>query len=182
LGHELAHALTARRYGVEARRITLWLLGGVSELDTDAPTPRAEFLIAAAGPAASLVFGGVAAVGTLLAGFAGASPLIVVALTWLAGVNVLLAVFNLLPGAPLDGGRIVRAVMWRLRGDKDRAQIAANRAGVVVGILLAALGGLQILFLNNFGGLWLALIGWFLISAARAETTGVRLRRALDGR
>jgi Zn-dependent protease/CBS domain-containing protein len=182
LGHELAHALVAKRHGVTARRITLWLLGGVSELDNDPPTPRAELLIAAAGPAASLVFGGLAAAATAVADAGGASRLVVVGLTWLAGVNILLAIFNLLPGAPLDGGRIVRAVVWRLRGDRDQAQIAANRAGVVVGILLAALGVAQIIFLANFSGLWLVLIGWFLVSAANAETAAVRLRRALDGR
>lgn len=182
LGHELAHALVARRYGVNPKRITLWLLGGVSELDSDPPTPRAELMIAAAGPAASLAFGGLAAAGTALAGAADASRLVVVALTWLTVVNVLLAVFNLLPGAPLDGGRIVRAVVWRLRGDRDRAQIAANRAGVGLGILVAVFGGLQVLFAGNFSGFWLVLIGWFLISAARAETLAVRLRRGLDGR
>lgn len=182
LGHELAHALTARRYRVNARRITLWLLGGVSELESDPPTPRAELLIAAAGPAASVLFGAVAAVGAVLAEAAGAARLIVVGLTWLAVVNVFLAVFNLLPGAPLDGGRIVRAVVWRLRGDRDRAQIAANRGGVVVGILLAVFGGLQVLAAGNLSGLWLVLLGWFLVSAANAETAAVRLRRALQGR
>jgi Zn-dependent protease/CBS domain-containing protein len=182
LGHELSHALVARRHGVAPKRITLWLLGGVSELDRDPPTPRAEFLIAAAGPFASLVVGGLAAGGTALADAVGASRLIVVALTWLAGVNILLAIFNLLPGAPLDGGRIVRAVVWRLRGDRDRAQLAANRAGVVVGILLGALGVAQVLFAGNLSGLWLVLLGWFLVSAANAETAAVRLRRALDGR
>lgn len=182
LGHELAHALVARRQGVNARRITLWLLGGVSELDDDPPTPRAELLIAAAGPAASLVFGGLAVAGGVLAEVVGASQLIVVALSWLAVVNIFLAIFNLLPGAPLDGGRIVRAVVWRLRGDRDRAQIVANRGGVVLGIVLAGLGVAQALLLGNLSGLWLVLLGWFLVVAANAETAGVRLRRALDGR
>ncbi len=182
LAHELAHSLVARRYGVGVRRITLWLLGGVSELDGDPPTPRAEFLIAAAGPFVSLLFGGLAAGGAALANAASAGQLLGVALAWLAGVNLLLGVFNLLPGAPLDGGRIARALVWRVRGDRDRAQIAADRAGVVLGVLLAAIGVLQILLGGNLSGFWLVLLGWFLVSAANAEIANVRLNRALDGR
>jgi Zn-dependent protease/CBS domain-containing protein len=182
LAHELAHALVARRYGVGVRRITLWLLGGVSELEGDPPTPRAELLIAGAGPVASLGFGGLAAAATAVADAGGGSRLLVVSLVWLAGVNIILAIFNLLPGAPLDGGRVVRAVVWRITGDRDRAQIAADRAGVVLGIVLGALGLLQVLILRNLSGLWLVLLGWFLVSAANAETAGVRLHRALDGR
>jgi Zn-dependent protease/CBS domain-containing protein len=182
LAHELAHALVARRHGVGVSRITLWLLGGVSELENESPTPRAELQIAAAGPAASLALGGLAAAATAVAGAVGAGRLIVVALAWLAGVNIILGVFNLLPGAPLDGGRIVRAVVWRITGDRDRAQVAADRAGVALGVALGALGVLEIVILRNLGGLWLVLLGWFLISAAHAETAGVRLHRALDGR
>jgi len=181
LAHELAHALVARREGVGVRRITLWLLGGVSELEKDAPNPRAEFFIAAAGPLTSLLLGGVAAAGVVGAEAAGASRVVVVALQWLAGVNILLGVFNLLPGAPLDGGRIARAVVWRLRGDRDRAQIAADHAGVVLGVVLAGLGLLQILLGGNLAGLWLVLLGWFLTTAARAEAAGARLSQALDG-
>jgi Zn-dependent protease len=182
LGHELAHALVARRYGVSVRRITLWLLGGVSEMDTEMPTPKAEFLIAGAGPLASLLFGGVAAGGTVAASAAHADRLIVVSLGWLAGVNILLGIFNLLPGAPLDGGRIVRSVVWRIRGDQDRAQIAADRAGIGLGFVLGGLGLLQILFVRNLGGLWLILLGWFLIRIARVEGAGAQLHRALGGR
>jgi len=182
LAHELAHALVARRHGVGVKRITLWLLGGVSELESESPTARAELQIAAAGPLASLVLGGIAAAATVAAGAAGASRLIVVALAWLAGVNIILGVFNLLPGAPLDGGRVVRAIVWRITGDRDRAQIAADRAGVALGVVLGALGVLEIVLLRNLGGLWLVLLGWFLISAAHAETAGVRLNRALGGR
>jgi len=182
LGHELAHALVARHHGVGVRRITLWLLGGVSELESEPSSARAEFQIAIAGPAASLVFAAVAGVGAVAAAAAGAGALIVVGLSWLTAVNVLLAVFNLLPGAPLDGGRVVRAAVWKLRGDRDRAQVAAGRAGVVVGIVLGALGLLQVFLLGTFTGLWLVLIGWFLVSAANAETAGVRLQRALEGR
>ena len=182
LAHELAHALVARRHDVGVKRITLWLLGGVSELDKDAPSPRAEFLIAAAGPLTSLLVGGVSALGVVVADAAGASRLVVVALQWLAGVNILLGVFNLLPGAPLDGGRVTRALVWKLRGDRDQAQIASDNAGVVLGVVLAALGLLQTIVSRNLSGLWLVLLGWFLTTAARAESAGVRLSRALEGR
>jgi Zn-dependent protease/CBS domain-containing protein len=186
LAHELAHALVARRHGVGVRGITLWLLGGVSELDGDPPTPRAAFLIAASGPATSLVIGGVAAgLAALLetaAQATGAVQLLIVALAWLAGVNLLLGVFNLLPGAPLDGGRIVHAVVWKLRGDSDRAQIAADHAGVVLGVLIIAVGLFQTIFARNLSGLWLVLLGWFLTTAANAETASVRMNRALDRR
>jgi Zn-dependent protease/CBS domain-containing protein len=182
LAHELAHSVVAKRHGVGVKRITLWLLGGVSELDKDAPTPRAEFLIAAAGPLTSLLIGGLGVAGAFAADAVGASRLVVVALQWLAGVNILLGVFNLLPGAPLDGGRVTRALVWRLTGDRDRAQIAADRAGIVLGVVLAALGLLQTIVLRNLSGLWLVLLGWFLITAARAETAGVRIGRALEGR
>ena len=165
LVHEFAHALTARRLGVGVGGITLWMLGGVTELDGDASSPRAEALIAAAGPAASLGVGGLSVV---LAGWVGTSTLIGSALAWLGVISVLLAVFNLLPGAPLDGGRIVRAVVWARSGDRARAENAAGRAGRAVGFGLVGLGLLE-LALGSAAGLWLALIGWFVISGATAE-------------
>jgi Zn-dependent protease/CBS domain-containing protein len=181
LGHELAHVLVARRFGVTARRITLWLLGGVSELDGEAPTPRAELFIAGAGPLTSLVLGGLGAAAAFGVNALGAPGVVVVALAWLAGVNVLLGVFNLLPGAPLDGGRLLRAVLWRIRGDRDRAQIAADWAGMGVGLVLGALGLAELLYTGGRGGLWLILLGWFLITAANADRTRVRITSALAG-
>lgn len=169
LAHEMAHALVARYTGVGVRRITLWMLGGVSELEEEAPSPGAEAGIAAAGPAASLVLGVTAAAAALWVDVLGLGALTVVSLRWLAGVNVVLAVFNLLPGAPLDGGRILRAVLWSVRGDRVAAQIAAGGAGVVVGALLAAAGLAQTLFAGDLSGLWLGLLGWYLVSMAVAE-------------
>jgi Zn-dependent protease len=165
LVHEFAHALTARRLGFGIGGITLWMLGGVTELDGDASSPRAEALIAAAGPAASLGLGGLS---VLLAGWVGTSTLIGSALAWLGVISVFLAVFNLLPGAPLDGGRIVRAVVWARSGDRARAEKAAGRAGRAVGFGLVGLGLLDLAF-GSAAGLWLALIGWFVISGATAE-------------
>jgi Zn-dependent protease len=181
LAHELAHALLARRFGVAVPRITLWLLGGVSELEDEPRTPGAAFLIAAAGPVTSLVLGLVSAGGAMLADSLRASTMVVTCLVWLAGINLILGVFNLLPGAPLDGGRVLHAILWRVRKDRVAAQVAADRAGVVVGLLLAGLGLVELLFVGNLSGLWLVLLAWFLISAANAETAQVRVRAALDG-
>jgi len=106
LAHELAHAVVARAYGIQVNRITLWLLGGVTDLGGPSPTARADALVALAGPATSL---GIGTVSAILAAIVGTSGLVGTALVWLASVSVLLAVFNLLPGAPLDGGRVLRA-------------------------------------------------------------------------
>ena len=178
LAHELAHALVARHYGVRVRRITLWLLGGVAELDGQAPHPRGDLLIAAAGPLVSLFTGvvfAVAAIGTLAMG---GGSLATAALAWLAVVNVVLAVFNLLPGAPLDGGRVLAATLWWLRGDRAAAHRTACRAGVVLGWLLVAAGLTQLLT-ANLGGLWLVVLGWFLVGAAQAEDAAEVLRTSL---
>jgi Zn-dependent protease len=180
LAHEVAHALVARYHGVGVRRITLWMLGGVSELEEEARTPGAEAAIAAAGPATSLVLGLVAGLGSSWAGAAGFGDLAVVGLRWLAGVNVVLAVFNLLPGAPLDGGRVLRAILWRLRGDRAAAQVAAGRAGVVVGLLLVAGGLALMLFAGDLSGLWFVLLGWYLTSMAVAERASAGVEAALD--
>lgn len=182
LAHELAHVVVARHYGVRASRVTLWLLGGVSELDGEAPTPRAEFLIAGAGPLASLVIGGIGVGLAFGASAVGLPALIVVALSWLGGVSLLIGVFNLLPGAPLDGGRVLRAIIWRFTGNRTTSQIAADRAGTVLGFLIAAAGLAEILFLHSLGGLWLVLLGWFLVVAATTEGRAARLRAVLTGR
>jgi Zn-dependent protease len=164
LGHELAHALVARRYGMHVERITLWMLGGVTDLGAEPPSPRADAAIAAAGPLTSLVLG---------AGFAGLAwlaggGLVGSALAWLAAVQILLGVFNLMPGAPLDGGRLLRALLWRHYRDRARAADAAARVGRALGVGLVVLGLIEVLA-GALGGLWLALIGWFVLSAAGAE-------------
>ena len=181
LAHELAHALVARRNGVGVRSITLWMLGGVAELDGDPPSAGADLRIALAGPAASLaaglvLFGAGAAIGA-----AGGSGVAVAAATWLAVMNGILAVFNLLPGAPLDGGRVLRAVLWRHYGDRGRAERGAARAGRILGAALIGLGIGELLAFRSLGGLWLMLIGWFLISAAAAEENAAAAKTALAG-
>jgi Zn-dependent protease/predicted transcriptional regulator len=180
LAHELAHALVARHYGVRVRRITLWLLGGVAELDGQASSPRGDLLIAGVGPAVSLLAGLVFGAAAFGAQALDADSLTVAALAWLAVINAVLAVFNLLPGVPLDGGRVLAAVLWWLRGDRAAAHRAACRAGVVLGWLLIAVGLAQVLA-TDLEGLWLGLLGWFLIGAATAENSETMLRSRLTG-
>jgi Zn-dependent protease len=181
LAHELSHAFFAVRAGVRVEGITLWLLGGVAKLDGDAPTPGHDLRIAASGPIVSgllgIGFGGVA----LAVSAAGLAPLIAESATWLARVNLLLAVFNLLPGAPLDGGRIVRAVAWRLGRDRLRAALLATRIGRLLGFGLVAFGMLELIVGADFGGIWTIVIGLFLTGASAAERGAELARDALGG-
>ena len=181
LAHELAHAVVARRNGVEVDGITLWLFGGVARLRSEAATPGADFRIAVVGPLTSVVLGLVfgACALALLDGFG--PGLTASVFSYLAGVNLLLALFNLIPAAPLDGGRVLRAALWRWRGDRVRAAVAASRAGRVFGYALVALGVLQVLTGGGFGGVWLALIGLFIVNAASAEEQQSLLGARLGG-
>ncbi|MFF2375854.1 site-2 protease family protein [Streptomyces xiamenensis] len=181
LAHELAHAVVARRNGVAVDDIVLWLLGGATRIRTEAPNPGADLRIAGVGPLVSLILGGVfALLAWLLYAVSGSGP-VVEGVVWLAAINILLAVFNAIPAAPLDGGRLLRAFLWRRGGDRLRATEGAARAGQVFGWLLVAFGLASFLFTTYFGGLWLALIGWFLVMAASAEGRQARLREVLAG-
>jgi Zn-dependent protease len=181
LAHELAHSIVARRQGQQVDGITLWLMGGVSKLGSEPSSASDELRVAIAGPATTLglavVFGllavafdTVVAPGTLLPTVA----------WWLAAVNLILGVFNLLPGAPLDGGRVVTALLWRHNGDHRRSQISAARAGRVLGGLLVA--GSVALLLSGYDAFFTALVGFFVLSASRQEESSARLLRALDNR
>jgi Zn-dependent protease len=179
LAHEFSHALTARRFGVGTRSVQLWALGGVARLDREAPTARAEGWIAAAGPIASVAVA-VVAVGTWwLAGGSDTSNAYIGVLGWIGVVNAALAVFNLLPGAPLDGGRIVKAVRWGRHGDRYRAAREAGQSGVVIGWMLAALGFGLILRSEN--GIWLLVTGLFVAINARFEMSAAALASRLSG-
>jgi Zn-dependent protease/predicted transcriptional regulator len=181
LAHEVSHAVIAMRNGLSVKGITLWLFGGVAELRGEATSPAAELRIAGIGPLVSLViglvFGGVAA-GLAVADQRG---LIFGAFAWLAGINVVLAVFNVLPAAPLDGGRLLRAALWKWRGDRTWAAVTAARAGRLLGAVLIAIGLWRFLTGAVIGALWLALIGWFLLGAAAAEERQARVGVALAG-
>ena len=171
LAHEFGHAIVARRYGVQTESIDLWALGGVARLDREPPTPRADGLIAIAGPLVSL------AIGVIAIGLAFATTSTVLA--WVGFVNVVLALFNLLPGAPLDGGRIVRAVRWARTGDKYRAMRDAGNAGRVLGWGLAGVG--VILMFNGLNGIFIAITGVFIALNARAEIMASYMGEQLQG-
>ncbi|MBW3609560.1 MAG: site-2 protease family protein [Actinobacteria bacterium] len=176
--HELGHALQARRDDVEIEGITLWLFGGVAQFHNMYRTPDSEFRIAVAGPLVTLVLAGA------LIGGASIVPLpesVEAVVFWLGYINLVLLVFNLLPALPLDGGRVLHALLWRLRGDLARATRVAALVGVGFGSLMIAGGVLLFLATGVFGALWLAFIGWFLSAAARAEAEHMAVRHALGG-
>ncbi|MFE9646733.1 site-2 protease family protein [Streptomyces sp. NPDC006365] len=181
LAHEISHALVARRNGVSVEDITLWLLGGLARLRSEAATPGAELRIAGVGPLVSLLLGGLFALAAgVLAAFSEAG-LAVEALAWLAGINILLAVFNSLPAAPLDGGRLLRAAVWWKTGSPLRATAAATAAGRFLGWALVV-GGLYLVLVGAvFSGIWLVVVGWFIIAVATAEGGQARLRELLGG-
>ncbi|PAZ15068.1 site-2 protease family protein [Streptomyces sp. SA15] len=179
LVHELSHAIVARRNGVGSDDITLWLLGGAARLKSEAPSPAAELRIAGIGPLVSLALGVVFALLTVLFGQVYGSGLWVEALAWLAAINVLLAVFNALPAAPLDGGRLLRALVWWRTGSRLRATEVATTAGRVLGWLLIAAGVYLAFAGAAVDGLWLMLIGWFMIAMATAEGGQAKMRELL---
>ncbi|HEU4361017.1 MAG TPA: site-2 protease family protein [Mycobacterium sp.] len=180
LAHELAHAVVAQRNGVEVDGITLWLLGGVARLRGEAPTPGADFRISAVGPLTSLVLAAVFGGAARLAEWAAMNALAVAALNYLAVINLVLAVFNTIPAAPLDGGRILRAALWAWRGDRLTATVVAARAGRIFGFTLIALGILQAIS-GAGGGLWWTLLGLFVVTMASAEEHHARTSSSLAG-
>ena len=174
LAHELGHSIRAQREGVTVVGITLWLFGGVAQLGSSPRTPRAAFRIAAAGPAVSLTIGVLALVASVpVAGLAGAT------LAWLGIINLALAVFNLIPAFPLDGGRIYHAWRWQQTGDEVAATERAVGMGLLIGGILVGVGIVEALVGDPVGGLWLVLIGWFVREAARAELQHVLVDRPL---
>ena len=181
LAHETAHAVVARRNGVRVRSITLWMLGGIAELEGEPPDAGADLRIALAGPATSTLAAGVFLGAAALPGAVGAAAVAVAAAQWLAVMNGLLAAFNLLPGAPLDGGRALRALLWRHYGDRRRAEATAARAGQFLGAAVTAFGVFELLAWRSFGGLWLVLAGWFLLAAASTEQQAAVAAAALAG-
>jgi Zn-dependent protease/predicted transcriptional regulator len=183
--HELAHSLVAKARGLRVRAITLFALGGVSQIESEARDAKSEFWIAIAGPITSVVIGLVllatAWLGSWLVAGGPATPLTSV-LVWLGYINILLAAFNMVPGYPLDGGRVLRALIWSVTHNADRATRLAAKVGQAVAFLFI-LAGLWRFFLGaNFGGLWLAFIGWFLLDASRASYVQVEMMAGLRDR
>ena len=178
--HELAHAVVARRHGIEVEEIDLWLLGGVSRLERDAERPSDELWFAAAGPAATAVI--VVVLAIVWVAIAGELPTWGRALlAYALYVNAAILVFNLLPAYPLDGGRIAHSLMWRHHGDRDRATVSAARLGRALGWGLVAVGILAV-FSGQVAGLWFSLLGAFVIVAAGAEAQAAGIAHALGDR
>jgi len=175
--HELSHSFVATAHGLHVRGITLHVFGGVSQLEDEPPGPRAEFLIAVVGPLTSFAIAAV----LWMVGVWGrvAGPSVTATLEYLIGVNVAVGVFNLVPGFPLDGGRILRAALWKWKGARGPATWIASRVGVGFAVVLMAAGALRILTGGALDGLWLIFIGLFLRSAADASYTQSALREAL---
>ncbi len=178
LGHELSHAVVARRFGVKISAITLFVFGGAASMETEPKRARDEALIAAAGPVASLLIGVV----LLAIAIVVQQEQIAALVGWLGFINLTLGVFNLVPGFPMDGGRILRAALWRLRGDRYAATRNAATVGQLIGYVLIALGILLAFRPGGIvAGIWLALIGWFLSSAAEQAATQTSIEHTLRG-
>jgi Zn-dependent protease/CBS domain-containing protein len=177
--HELAHALVARRFLVPIRGITLFIFGGVAEMADEPPSARAEFLVAIAGPIASV---GVAVSCFGLASFTGGAGGPDAVLRFLAGLNMILVGFNMIPAFPLDGGRVLRSLLWHLRKDLRWATRITSWIGSAFGMVLIALGLYRALFGGDLiGGLWSFMIGMFLRNAAQMSYRSVVIRKALEG-
>lgn len=179
LAHELSHAVVARRFGVKISAITLFVFGGAASMEEEPDRARDEALISAAGPVASLLIG--AALWTVDI-FVQGQEQVAALVGWLGFINLTLGVFNLVPGFPMDGGRILRAALWRLRGDRYKATRNAAAVGQLIGYLLIAFG-ILLAFQPRMlvAGIWLALIGWFLSSAAEQAAAQTGIERSLRG-
>jgi len=176
--HELSHSVVALKYRIPVQSITLFVFGGLSRIEHDAPNAKQEFNIAIAGPLSSLFLAGCF---WLIWRFVHGSEMVTAAAGWLAWTNAILAVFNLVPGFPLDGGRVLRGIAWGITGNFMRATQIASNAGRLFAYFLIAVGVWQALGGNWVGGLWMAFIGWFLLEAARESFAQVAIKDTLAG-
>jgi Zn-dependent protease/predicted transcriptional regulator len=183
--HELAHSLVAKARGLRVRAITLFALGGVSQIESEASDAKSEFWIAIVGPLTSLGIGLVCLWIAYLTGWLpGTEPTVpaVAVLLWLGYINIMLAAFNMIPGYPLDGGRVLRALIWWITRNADRSTKLAAQAGQAVAFIFILLGLYRFFVGASFGGLWIAFIGWFLLDAARSSYVQVAVVSGLRGR
>ncbi|MGP6156798.1 MAG: site-2 protease family protein [Vulcanimicrobiaceae bacterium] len=176
--HELAHSLLARRRGIKVRGIVLFIFGGVSLFESQADDAPGEAWVSGIGPLTSLLLGALFYALSLLAAPQAAAEAM---FRYLAIANVLLAVFNILPAYPLDGGRVLHALIWKASGDRERATLVTARVGRALAALMIAYGIVETLSLDTFGGLWITFIGWFLLQAGTAEQTSSAITEALKG-
>jgi Zn-dependent protease len=175
--HELGHSWEARREGIEVDAITLWLFGGVSEFKGRFTSAGAEFRVAVSGPLVSIGLG----VLFVLIALAQLPSAVDGVAAWLGYINISLAVFNLLPALPLDGGRVLHAALWRAKGDFAWSTRVSSEIGQGFGYLFIALGLAMLIFQGSFSGAWLTFVGWFVLQAAKAEARYVATEQALGG-
>ena len=179
LAHELCHAVVAKLEGGRVEKITLFIFGGVAQIEEEPKSPMRELLMASAGPGMSLLLAGVAFLGSVLT--VGHAPWWVSApLQYLASINLLVGLFNLLPGFPLDGGRVLRAILWAITGSIDKATRWAAGSGQVIGWVMVAIGVLSVLNGNAFG-IWFGLVGWFIAWLAGASYRQQQVQARLGG-
>lgn len=176
--HELSHSVVAKHYRIPVQSITLFVFGGLARIQKEPEKASQEFNIAIAGPLSSLFLAGCC---WLIARYYHGNELVVAAAQWLAEINFILAIFNLLPGFPLDGGRVFRGIVWAITHDFTRATRMASNAGRIIGYLMIFVGIWQALNGNWVGGLWTVFIGWFLLSAAQESFAQVAIRSSLNG-
>ncbi len=181
LVHELAHSLVARRTGMPVGGITLFIFGGVSQLQDEPPTAPAEFFMAIVGPASSVFLGVGFLILWVLGSAAGWSPALLALAQYLWIINFVLAAFNLMPAFPLDGGRVVRSILWAVTDDLRAATNVAANIGAFFGIGLIVLGVIMTLQVDVLGGLWFIIIGFFLRQAAMSSLQMVLIRQQLEG-
>lgn len=178
LAHELGHVWVARRNHIPVRAVTLFIFGGVAEIRREPETPGAEFRMAIAGPLVSLALFGLF---WGLSAWISANAFMALPLEWLQRVNLSVALFNMIPGFPLDGGRVLRSILWKVRGDLTSATRIAASGGQIVAFGFMGLGAFSFLQGNVSGGIWLGFIGWFLQNAASTGYTQTALRATLQG-
>ena len=182
--HELSHAAVAKLRGIPVRGITLFALGGVAQIEKEAADAKSEFWMGIVGPITSVVIGMIClALASLLGWNLSAEPTspAAVMFMWLGYINIALGIFNMIPGFPLDGGRVLRAVVWWVTGDSNRSTRIASRVGQLIAVGFILLGILRFFSGAGFGGLWIAFIGWFLFEAARASGAQVEITERLTG-
>ena len=182
--HELSHAMVANLRGLPVKSITLFALGGVAQIEKEAADAKTEFWMGIIGPITSFVIGVICLAITVALGWTPPEfpqrPLPAM-LMWLGYINVGLAIFNMIPGFPLDGGRVLRGIVWWITGDAKRATTIAARVGQVIAFLMIIYGVMQFFQGAGFNGLWLAFIGWFLLSASRESYAQMVISEGLRG-
>jgi Zn-dependent protease/CBS domain-containing protein len=177
--HELAHSIVARARGLPVKNITLFIFGGVSNLEQEPASPGVEFQMAVVGPVVSLLIGGLSLL--LFVALKGSSPQLAAILGYLGVTNILLGIFNLIPGFPLDGGRVLRSIIWKVTGSLRKATRVAAAVGQVIAYLFIFWGIWQFFAGNILDGIWIGFIGWFLLSAAQSANSQVMLEAMFKG-